>query len=223
MSDAAWQLAELRRRLDNLLRLGAVAEVDLEAARVRVRWAEDAEGEPVLTGWIPWLAPRAGGDRTWWPPEVGEQALLLAPGGELPNAVALPALYSDSHPAPSADAAKALAVHADGARVEYDRELHRLRHDAEDGARVEYDGAAHALRATLPGGATVAVVADGGVSITGDVSIDGDLAVTGDAAADGDASDGTGSMQTMRDQHNRHKHPAGAPPAKTGGTDTRMD
>lgn len=218
-----WQVAELRRRLDNVARVGAVAEVDLAAARVRVRYAEDGGGEPALTGWLPWLASRAGGDSGWWPPEVGEQALLVAPGGELPNAVALAGLYSDARPAPSGEAAKSMAVHADGASVEYDRDLHRMRHDAEDGAVIEYDAGASALRATLPGGATVAVTADGGVSITGDVSVDGDLSVTGDASADGDVSDGTGSMDTMRGQHNRHKHPAGTPPAKTGGTDTRME
>ena len=208
--DIQWDVAELRRRLDNVVRVAVVAEVDAAALRLRARWATDADGAPVLSGWLPWVAARAGeGASEWWAPEVGERVLLLAPGGDLAAAAALPALYSDATPPPSKDAGRRVSKHADGAVIEYDAD-------------------AHALKATLPAGATASIDADGGVDIVGDVTVRGDVAVeggvsaSGDVAADGDVSDARGDMQEMRDAHNRHLHPAGSPPGNTGPTTRRM-
>ncbi len=87
---------EIVRRLENLVRMGTVEQVRHGApARCRVRAGE------LLTNWVPWIALRAGGSakgRRWSPPAVGEQCLLLAPGGDLGNAVALPGIYSDAMP-----------------------------------------------------------------------------------------------------------------------------
>lgn len=86
---------EILRRLENLVRLGTVAAVRHgRPARCRVRTGN------LLTNWVPWFAGRAGGRkrRKWCPPVVGEQCLLLAPGGDLLNAVALPGIYSDAMP-----------------------------------------------------------------------------------------------------------------------------
>lgn len=91
---------EILRRLENLVRVGTIAEVHYSApARCRVRTGN------LTTAWVPWLAQRAGGRKAnhWWPPVVGEQCLLLAPGGDLLNAVALPGLYSDANPQSSGD------------------------------------------------------------------------------------------------------------------------
>lgn len=89
---------EILRRLENLLRLGTVAEVDHDAARCRVRTGN------LTTNWGPWLSLRAGGPngRQWWAPVVGEQCLLLSPGGDLANAVTLCGIASDPMPAGSA-------------------------------------------------------------------------------------------------------------------------
>src|SRR5205085_2193946 len=73
---------ELIRRLEQLLRYGTVAEVDLGAARCRVKSGE------LLSNWVPWFAQRAGQTRHWSPPTVGEQCLLLSPGGDTAAAVA---------------------------------------------------------------------------------------------------------------------------------------
>lgn len=53
------------------------------------------------TDWLPLIALRAGGvngGRTWHPPVVGEQRTVLAPGGDLAQAVVLLGLYSDAMP-----------------------------------------------------------------------------------------------------------------------------
>jgi phage baseplate assembly protein V len=110
-----YRLSELERRLDNLLRIGTVAEADYAAARVRVRSGD------LLTGWIPWLTRRAAGDIDWWAPEVGEQVLLLAPCGDPAQAVCLPAIYQAAHPAPESVATVSRIEFRDGGFARYDR------------------------------------------------------------------------------------------------------
>jgi phage baseplate assembly protein V len=48
------QLAELARLIENLVRLGTIAEVDVAKVRVRVKSGS------ITTNWLPWLALRAG-------------------------------------------------------------------------------------------------------------------------------------------------------------------
>lgn len=153
-------MAEHDRAIQQTVRVGRVAALDPAAARVQV-----AIGQ-LTTGWIPWLTLRAGPDASWWAPEPGDQVLVLTPGGRGEQAVALPALYSDAHPAPADAATVRRDVYADGAVVEYDR-------------------AAHRLSARLPAGGTAVLVAPGGVAIEGDVTIAGSVSVSGDVVASG--------------------------------------
>lgn len=87
---------EAARRVNNLLRLGTIEQLRLQApARCRVRTGG------LLTGWLPWLTLRAGGGdggRLWSPPVIDEQVLVIAPGGDLAQAVVLPGVYSDAMP-----------------------------------------------------------------------------------------------------------------------------
>ncbi|GHC17592.1 baseplate assembly protein [Kushneria pakistanensis] len=151
---------ELARLMQNMIRLGTIAEIDHAAARVRVTTGD------LLTEWLPWLESRAGQSRTWNPPTIGEQVVLLAPGGELAGAVVLGAINSNAHPAASDDP-----------------NLTRLR--LPDGAVIEYDHAASHLRADLPGSA--AITAPAGVTVTGPVVIKGTLHVTHNITTDSDA------------------------------------
>ena len=95
---------EAARAIGMLLRTGTVTEVDVSKALVRF-----ATGD-ITTDWLPWFERRAGGasgGRSWWPPVVGEQGLLLAPGGDLARAVILPGMFSDAMPAGANQAATA--------------------------------------------------------------------------------------------------------------------
>ena len=203
-----FRLVELARRLANVVRPGVIAEADYAASRVRVKYGEGLE--EALTEWLPWVTTRAGGDRTWHAPEVGEQVLLLSPSGDLAQAVALPGIYQDSRPAPEASPDKHVTLYSDGTRVEYDR-------------------AAHKLKAVLPAGGTAELTAPDGVTITGNVTIAGNVMATGDIdadgnvgsggdvtadgniEADGNVEDSKGSMDEMRGVYNTHTH--GVPPA----------
>lgn len=108
------------RRLANVISIGRIMAVDPAQGLAQV----DMDGPN--TDWIPWVTPRAGGDRTYWCPEVGEQVVVAAPSGELGNAVIIGALFQDAHPEPAASADIHRTVYADGSVVEYDRAAHRL-------------------------------------------------------------------------------------------------
>ncbi|HDS1759940.1 MULTISPECIES: phage baseplate assembly protein V [Pseudomonas] len=153
-------IAELNRLLENLVRLGTIAEVQHAPPRVQVRTGG------ILTTWLPWLALRAGADREWDPPTVDEQVILLSPSGQLANGIAITGLFSDQIP-------------ANGDRAGLKRRTYA------DGAVVEYDSVAHHLRAILPSGGTSEVISDGGIRIVGDIVHEGNYTQTGNQKVTG--------------------------------------
>src|SRR5450830_2110162 len=86
-------LSDIFRLLQNLIRLGTIAEVDGAKARVQL-------GPNLTTEWLKWITPRAGSTRTWSAPTVGEQVIVLSPGGDLTRGMIVPALYSKEFDAP---------------------------------------------------------------------------------------------------------------------------
>lgn len=142
-----------------LLRFGTIASIDLAGARCVVQAGD------VVTGPIRWAEGRAGATRTWSPPSIGEQVLLLCPEGEPAAGVAMRGIASTANP-PAGDSL---------------RELIRF----QDGAVIAYDPVAHALEAILPGGATAMIQADGGITLIGDVTLTGTLTASGDVIASG--------------------------------------
>ena len=93
MSNLAYRVSELERKLNNIIRVGTVADTDEKTAKVRI----DYGGENP-TDWLPWVTRRAGKDREWWMPEKQEQVLLLSPVGDLAQGIVLPAIYQDLFP-----------------------------------------------------------------------------------------------------------------------------
>lgn len=146
--------AELLRLIENLIRLGAIAEVDHEHARVRVKSGQ------LLTGWLPWASGRAGQTRDWDPPTVGEQVIVLSPGGDTANGVAVTGLFQSAHPAPSNKPELIGRWYPDGTHVEYDHENHRLLIQCVGDIHLEVDGNLTAevggdMKANVAGVATV--------------------------------------------------------------------
>lgn len=163
MLSAMTDYAELARLIENLIRIGTIADVDLVEARVRVQTGD------LLTGWLPWQAGRAGADREWDPPTVNEQVLLLSPSGQLANGVVITGLFSDARPA-NGDRAK----------------LHRRTYS--DGAVIEYDSQAHRLRAILPEGGITDLTSTGGINIVGPINHKGDYTQEGNQNVTGTVS-----------------------------------
>ena len=143
-SISGMNIADLARLLENIVRFGTVEAVQMQPPRVQVKSGN------ITTAWRPWLNLRAGADREWDPPTIGEQVVLLSPSGNLAQGVVLTGLFSDLIP-------------ANGERDGLHRRTYR------DGAVIEYDSIAKHLRATLPG--TAEVIAEGDIDVTSNANI----------------------------------------------------
>jgi phage baseplate assembly protein V len=135
-----FKTAELDRMTANLIRFGAVKEVDYAAAKVRVEIGE------LLTAWLPWLTHRAGGNISWHAPEIGEQVIVLSPSGDMTQGVVLMAVYQTAYPANASSA-----------------DIHRM--DYGNGDFFEYNRAGGHLHIQITGNLTIN--AGGIVTITG--------------------------------------------------------
>ncbi|GLO54775.1 baseplate assembly protein [Pseudomonas putida] len=153
-------IAELARLIENLVRLGTIEAVQVQPPRVKVKSGN------IVTAWRPWLSLRAGADREWDPPTVGEQVVLLSPSGLLAQAVVLTGLFSDHNS-------------ANGDREGLHRRTYR------DGAVIEYDSVAHLLRAVLPEGGVTEITSTGGINITGPINHTGDYTQQGNQQVTG--------------------------------------
>jgi len=113
--------AEFFRLIETMLRFGTVAEVrHAKPPRVRVRTGR------ITTDWLPWIEARAGRMRTWSPPTIGEQVLLLCLGGDLRNGVILCGIPSDDFDTPSHSPDETVTQYPDGATVTYNHASGKL-------------------------------------------------------------------------------------------------
>lgn len=113
--------AELSRMIANLIKQGVVAEVDAAAGVVRVRHGE------LLTDWLGYFVPAAGGVSVHRPPSVGENCIVLSPSGEPANGLVLCGIKSSAHQQPSGSADETVVRFPDGARAEYNHAAGRLK------------------------------------------------------------------------------------------------
>lgn len=153
-------IADLARLLENIVRFGTIEAVQMQPPRVQVKSGN------ITTAWRPWLNLRAGADREWDPPTIGEQVVLLSPSGNLAQGVVLTGLFSDLIP-------------ANGEREGLHRRTYR------DGAVIEYDSIAHRLRAILPEGGITDLTSTGGINITGPINHVGDYTQQGNQVVTG--------------------------------------
>lgn len=123
--------AELSRRLENLIRLGTISAVDHASALCRVR------SGGLETGWLPWFERRAGQTRTWDPPTIGEQVMVLSPSGEPAGGLVLVGLFRAAHPAPDDSPNTHVIDYPDGARISYDHASGALVATGIQTARIE--------------------------------------------------------------------------------------
>ena len=170
-----YALAEHDRRIANAVCLGVVSHVNTAKARCRVHVGG------LTTDWLPWLATRAGLDRTWWAPDVGEQCVVLSPSGEMNQGVVLLGLYQDTHPAPSAEQDLQLTEYSDGTKVSYDRAAGLLTVDCVGDIVVK---AARTLLVDIVGDVTVKSAANLLVDIVGDVTVKGAATLLVDIVGD---------------------------------------
>ncbi|MBD8169528.1 phage baseplate assembly protein V [Erwinia persicina] len=106
--------AESARLLQNLIRVGTVIQVDYVQYVARVQTGANK------TDWIRWGAQRAGDAQTWWAPSLGEQVVILSPGGDLENAFIAFSLYGIDALPPDTSQTSHVTRYPDGAKESYD-------------------------------------------------------------------------------------------------------
>ncbi|MCJ8215458.1 phage baseplate assembly protein V [Aeromonas veronii] len=105
---------ELKRLIDNLIRIGTVTTVRSGECRVKT-------GD-ITTNWRPYTTDRAGANRTRHRLSLGEQVILLSVSGDLRNAYIVGRLNADQFPEPLANDDNPdldRTEYADGAVIEY--------------------------------------------------------------------------------------------------------
>lgn len=191
----AYALSEHERILSNIVRYGTVTAVDAANARVQV------SSGGVLSDWMPWVVTRAGQDKTWHPPDVGEQVVVLMPTGEIGQGVVLGALYQNRFPAPSNNPDMAMIKFRDGTVFSY---------DPKQGLATLSIGS---TRATLRDGAADLIVKT--LTVSGDLKVGGNLNVGKSITAGGSvtAQDDVvaGGISLKNHTHPTPQGPSGPP------------
>ncbi|ODN55785.1 baseplate assembly protein [Acinetobacter sp. 51m] len=169
--------AELHRRLENVIRFGTIKTIHPAKPFTTVTVTIGA----ITTGKLRFLTLRAGKTKTWDPPSVGEEVMVLSPSGVLEMGVAIAGFNNEENPSPSDDLNKTIRVF-------------------EDGCIFTYDVASHELTAILPPGGKATLTADGGVTVNGDTTINGNVQVNGSVAMTGNNTVG-GSQLVQGSSH----------------------
>ncbi len=160
--------ADLARLLENLLRLGTVAEV-----RHSTPPAVRVQTGGITTTWRPWAERRAGQTRTWNPPTKGEQVLLFCPSGDPANAVILCGIPTADNDVPSNDPNRTVTQYPDGALTSYDHAAGLL---TVQGVKTVFLEAAANVLVKAPD-----TVFDGNVTVKGRLSFENGIAGQGGA------------------------------------------
>lgn len=118
ITQLAYEQKQQKTRLANLIQTGIVEAVHAEEGLV------DVAIDTLVLERIPLFTTRAGADKTYWMPSVGEQGTVLSPSGDLANAMFLVGLNSDEKPVPETDPNLVIRVWEDGAKESYDKGKH---------------------------------------------------------------------------------------------------
>ncbi|MFA5248713.1 MAG: phage baseplate assembly protein V [Patescibacteria group bacterium] len=202
-----FEVAELTRRLANVVRLGIINSVDTTYALATVKIGAN------ITRQLPWLTMAAGEDRTWRAPSVGEQVIVLSQNGEISTGVILVGLYTTAKAAPDNAEGNWTIVFRDGATIKYDTAASALSVTGFETINIDGSGAA---TINIGGDANVTIGGEASINVTGNTNLttptlvlDGDMNCTGTITADEDVVGGGISLST-------HKHGG----VQTGGGTT---
>lgn len=176
-----YTLAEMWRRMNNMIRRGTVHSVQLAPPRVRILFGTDpVNNTEHVSAWLPWYTRADAGVQEWSVPAVGCPATVLSEGGDLRNGVALIGMITDDQSPASASGDAYVTRYGNGAYVAFDIQ-------------------SNTMSLSLPTGGQISVTCPGSVVIKGNVKIQGALIAT-------TVSDENGTMQQIRNVHNEHDH-----------------
>jgi len=126
--------ADINRRLENLLRLGSIAEVNHSARKVRVH------SGALLTNWLDWPADIGRNYKRWRPLRVGTQVLLGCISGDPAQAQIIGTLFSNDFPSPSTEPEVDLIAFDDGSYLQHHADTGLLHLHAHGDLHLTADG-----------------------------------------------------------------------------------
>lgn len=166
-----FEITEINRLIANLIRIGTIAEVDDSKALARVTIGN------LKTDWLPWATQRAGNDRTWWRPDLGEQVIVISPSGDTSQAVIFLSFYGQGDQ-PSQNPDEQVTQYQYGTKVSYNRKTSTLTIDCVGHVQIN----SHSTNMIT------VTTHDGNVTINGDLSVNGNTTTSGNAAVSGSLS-----------------------------------
>ena len=119
----SFDIAQLFRRFENLIRIGTIAAVDYHGKRLRV------QSGSLLTDWLPWPAEIGRNFKHWRPLRQDTQVVLVCPSGDPAQALIVAMLYADRLDAPATDRDVDLTRFEDGTELHYDSGSHHMQID----------------------------------------------------------------------------------------------
>ncbi len=200
-------LAELNRKIENMVRHGVVEDVKPSLCTVRL-------SETLVTDWLQYQVPAAGGVSVHRMPSRGEACTVLSPSGNLEAGRVVFGFASLPFPEPSQAATETVVLFPDGARIVYD---HAASHLDISGIATANVTASSSTLIKCPDNTV-----DGNLNVTGLTTCSGGLAVSGGqgstAVITGDIDHigkfkNTGSLESNTVVLDTHDHPG-----DSGGT-----
>ena len=159
-----YALSDLAKRLSNIIRIGAIFEINVQTAKARVKIGE------LETDFLPWANSNSGSNNSWNPPEIDEQVIILSPSGDLSQAVILPSLYKNN-------------------ASDSDQNIKSITY--QDGSKISFNVSSGTLDLDLKGDVAIKVV--GNANIEGDnINITGSSNITLDGNVNLGGSGGQG-------------------------------
>lgn len=202
---------ETDRRMHSNIKLGVIESVDYENAKAKVQLANNH-----VTGPLNWLEHNAYGDKSWNPPKVGEQVVILSESGNLANAVILKGIYQNNHRVTEFEDGNVEQIEfTDSTKIKYNKSNKKLSADVNDAGSIAFTVGNSNINITDGS----IVLSSNGVTLTidsGGVHADGAILEN-----TGNVADFQGTMLEMRTVYNSHNHP-GDSGGTTGATSAPM-
>ncbi len=186
--------ADLSRRLENLIRLGKIKTVEPTKPFLTVT----VQIGEITTAPLRYLNLRAGNDKTFDPPSIGEEVVVLSPCGVLEIGIVLGGLNNADNPVLSQDLNKNIRLFSDGCMISYDTKTHALEVILPSNGTAVLT-ATGGVTVNADGGVTVNANS-GGATINGDTTINGNVQVNGSTAMTGNNTVG-GSQLVQGSSH----------------------
>jgi phage baseplate assembly protein V len=182
----SFEISEIYRALNNLIRIATISEIDYTNFRARVKFGTNE------TALLPWIESRAGENVTHSPPEIDEQVLIFCPSGDTANGIILRGIYSNAKKPASGGADIHNFVFKDGGKIEYNTANGKMIAEAKGEIEIK---AATNVKITAQN-ANVTVIAAVKAEITAPLTeINGNLNIKGNVSSAG-AGGGAGTINS---------------------------